>query len=219
MIVLKNVSKSYKGKGEATAGITSINLQIDKGEFLAITGKSGCGKTTLLNVLGLLDGYDTGEYCFNGRNIATLSEKEKACIRQSCFGYVFQSFYLISSLSVLQNVAVPLGYLGVPKKERIQKAEELLSKVGMLEKLKSYPYQLSGGQQQRVAVARALVNEPSVILADEPTGNLDTENSQQIFELFKKIHESGTSIVMVTHDMNYANQAERIINMSDSRII
>lgn len=219
MIVLKNVSKSYKGQGSPTAGILSIDLCIKKGEFVAITGKSGCGKTTLLNVMGLLDEYDSGEYHFEGSNISSLSEKEKTRIRQSYFGYVFQSYYLIPSLSVLQNVAIPLGYLGVPKKERIQKAEDLLVKVGLSDKLRSYPFQLSGGQQQRVAVARALVNSPSVILADEPTGNLDTDNSRQIFDLFKKIHQAGTSIVMVTHDMYYAHQAQRIIQMSDARII
>lgn len=218
MIVLDNVSKSYGGKVAPVAGITCINLHIGRGEFLAITGKSGCGKTTLLNVLGLLDTFDTGSYFFEGKNVSSFSEKEVAHIRQSYFGYVFQSYHLIPSLSVLQNVTVPLGYLGVPKKERVQKAEKLIVEVGLADKLQSYPFQLSGGQQQRVAIARALINNPSVLLADEPTGNLDTSNSEQIFELFRKIHRAGTTIVMVTHDICYAQQAERIISMSDSCI-
>ena len=187
MIQLSEAKKIY-GKGEsAVHALSGISLNIQKGEFVAITGKSGCGKTTLLNIIGLLDNLTEGHYTLNGQDVRHLSDKAKARLRFQTFGYIFQSFNLLSSHTVAENVALPLGYAGVPKQERLARAAEMLRKVGLLDKMKAYPDELSGGQQQRVAIARALINHPPIILADEPTGNLDSRSSAQIMDILAEL--------------------------------
>ena len=218
MIQLSEAKKIY-GKGESTVhALSGISLTIQKGEFVAITGKSGCGKTTLLNIIGLLDNLTEGHYTLNGQDIRHLSDKEKARLRFQTFGYIFQSFNLLSSHTVAENVALPLGYAGVPKQERLARAAEMLRKVGLLDKMKAYPNELSGGQQQRVAIARALINHPPIILADEPTGNLDSRSSAQIMDILAELADEGATLLLVTHDAGVARRAGRRVRMEDGRI-
>ena len=218
MIQLSEAKKIY-GKGESTVhALSGISLNIQKGEFVAITGKSGCGKTTLLNIIGLLDNLTEGHYTLNGQNVRHLSEKAKARLRFQTFGYIFQSFNLLSSHTVAENVALPLGYAGVPKQERLARAAEMLRKVGLLDKMKAYPNELSGGQQQRVAIARALINHPPIILADEPTGNLDSRSSAQIMDILAELADEGATLLLVTHDAGVARRAGRRVGMEDGRI-
>ena len=218
MIQLSEAKKIY-GKGESTVhALSGISLNIQKGEFVAITGKSGCGKTTLLNIIGLLDNLTEGHYTLNGQDIRHLSDKAKARLRFQTFGYIFQSFNLLSSHTVAENVALPLGYAGVPKQERLARAAELLRKVGLLDKMKAYPNELSGGQQQRVAIARALINHPPIILADEPTGNLDSRSSAQIMDILAELADEGATLLLVTHDARVARRAGRRVGMEDGRI-
>ena len=196
MIKLRNIKKIYKGKGTETMALKDINLDIEKTEFVAIMGRSGCGKTTLLNILGCMDNFDEGDYFFDNVNIKQLKSNELALFRNKKIGFVFQAFNLINDMTVLENVEVPLGYAGIPAKQRKEMAYEVLKKVGMADKVKNYPLQLSGGQQQRVAIARALVNNPMVILADEPTGNLDSRNGTEVMELLSELkywHHTGSS--------------------------
>ena len=218
MIQLSEAKKIY-GKGESTVhALSGISLNIQKGEFVAITGKSGCGKTTLLNIIGLLDNLTEGHYTLNGQDIRHLSDKAKARLRFQTFGYIFQSFNLLSSHTVAENVALPLGYAGVPKQERLARAAEMLRKVGLLDKMKAYPNELSGGQQQRVAIARALINHPPIILADEPTGNLDSRSSAQIMDILAELADEGATLLLVTHDAGVARRAGRRVRMEDGRI-
>ena len=218
MIQLSEAKKIY-GKGENTVhALSGISLNIQKGEFVAITGKSGCGKTTLLNIIGLLDDLTEGSYTLNGQDVRHLSEKAKARLRFQTFGYIFQSFNLLSSHTVAENVALPLGYAGVPKQERLARAAEMLRKVGLLDKMKAYPNELSGGQQQRVAIARALINHPPIILADEPTGNLDSRSSAQIMDILAELADEGATLLLVTHDAGVARRAGRRVRMEDGRI-
>ena len=218
MIQLSEAKKIY-GKGESTVhALSGITLTIQKGEFVAITGKSGCGKTTLLNIIGLLDNLTEGYYTLNGQDIRHLSDKAKARLRFQTFGYIFQSFNLLSSHTVAENVALPLGYAGVPKQERLARAAEMLRKVGLLDKMKAYPNELSGGQQQRVAIARALINHPPIILADEPTGNLDSRSSAQIMDILAELADEGATLLLVTHDAGVAWRAGRRVRMEDGRI-
>ena len=218
MIQLSEAKKIY-GKGESTVhALSGITLNIQKGEFVAITGKSGCGKTTLLNIIGLLDNLTEGHYTLNGQDVRHLSEKAKARLRFQTFGYIFQSFNLLSSHTVAENVALPLGYAGVPKQERLARAAEMLRKVGLLDKMKAYPNELSGGQQQRVAIARALINHPPIILADEPTGNLDSRSSAQIMDSLAELADEGATLLLVTHDAGVARRAGRRVGMEDGRI-
>ena len=218
MIQLSEAKKIY-GKGEsAVHALSGISLNIQKGEFVAITGKSGCGKTTLLNIIGLLDNLTEGHYTLNGQDVRHLSDKAKARLRFQTFGYIFQSFNLLSSHTVAENVALPLGYAGVPKQERLARAAELLRKVGMLDKMKAYPNELSGGQQQRVAIARALINHPPIILADEPTGNLDSRSSAQIMDILAELTDEGATLLLVTHDAGVARRAGRRVRMEDGGI-
>ena len=218
MIQLSEAKKIY-GKGESTVhALSGITLTIQKGEFVAITGKSGCGKTTLLNIIGLLDNLTEGHYTLNGQDIRHLSDKAKARLRFQTFGYIFQSFNLLSSHTVAENVALPLGYAGVPKQERLARAAEMLRKVGLLDKMKAYPNELSGGQQQRVAIARALINHPPIILADEPTGNLDSRSSAQIMDILAELADEGATLLLVTHDAGVAKRAGRRVRMEDGRI-
>ena len=218
MIQLSEAKKIY-GTGESTVhALSGITLTIQKGEFVAITGKSGCGKTTLLNIIGLLDNLTEGYYTLNGQDIRHLSDKAKARLRFQTFGYIFQSFNLLSSHTVAENVALPLGYAGVPKQERLARAAEMLRKVGLLDKMKAYPNELSGGQQQRVAIARALINHPPIILADEPTGNLDSRSSAQIMDILAELADEGATLLLVTHDAGVAKRAGRRVGMEDGRI-
>ena len=218
MIQLSEAKKIY-GKGEsAVHALSGISLNIQKGEFVAITGKSGCGKTTLLNIIGLLDNLTEGHYTLNGQDVRHLSDKAKARLRFQTFGYIFQSFNLLSSHTVAENVALPLGYAGVPKQERLARAAEMLRKVGLLDKMKAYPNELSGGQQQRVAIARALINHPPIILADEPTGNLDSRSSAQIMDILAELTDEGATLLLVTHDAGVAKRAGRRVGMEDGGI-
>ena len=218
MIQLSEAKKIY-GTGESTVhALSGISLNIQKGEFVAITGKSGCGKTTLLNIIGLLDNLSEGHYTLNGQDVRHLSDKAKARLRFQTFGYIFQSFNLLSSHTVAENVALPLGYAGVPKQERLARAAEMLRKVGLLDKMKAYPNELSGGQQQRVAIARALINHPPIILADEPTGNLDSRSSAQIMDILAELADEGATLLLVTHDAGVARRAGRRVRMEDGGI-
>ena len=218
MIQLSEAKKIY-GTGESTVhALSGISLTIQKGEFVAITGKSGCGKTTLLNIIGLLDNLTEGNYALSGQDVRHLSDKAKARLRFQTFGYIFQSFNLLSSHTVAENVALPLGYAGVPKQERLARAAEMLRKVGLLDKMKAYPNELSGGQQQRVAIARALINNPPIILADEPTGNLDSRSSAQIMDILAELADEGATLLLVTHDAGVARRAGRRVRMEDGGI-
>ena len=218
MIQLSEAKKIY-GAGESTVhALSGISLNIQKGEFVAITGKSGCGKTTLLNIIGLLDNLTEGNYALSGQDVRHLSDKAKARLRFQTFGYIFQSFNLLSSHTVAENVALPLGYAGVPKQERLARAAEMLRKVGLLDKMKAYPNELSGGQQQRVAIARALINHPPIILADEPTGNLDSRSSAQIMDILAELADEGATLLLVTHDAGVARRAGRRVRMEDGGI-
>ena len=218
MIQLSEAKKIY-GTGESTVhALSGISLNIQKGEFVAITGKSGCGKTTLLNIIGLLDNLTEGHYTLNGQDVRHLSDKAKARLRFQTFGYIFQSFNLLSSHTVAENVALPLGYAGVPKQERLARAAEMLRKVGLLDKMKAYPNELSGGQQQRVAIARALINHPPIILADEPTGTLDSRSSAQIMDILAELADEGATLLLVTHDAGVARRAGRRVRMEDGGI-
>lgn len=218
VIALKKLRKRF-GIGDAEHyAIDGIDLTIQKGEFIAIMGPSGCGKTTLLNILGLLDSSIEGEYELNGKPIESLSGRKQARIRSQDIGFVFQSFNLISRLTVLENVAMPLTYKGIPKLARIKKASKMLHGFHLGEREFYMPHQLSGGQMQRVAIARALVNDPSIILADEPTGNLDSRASHIIMEELSDLHKRGNTIIMVTHNPNLTTYASRVITMLDGRI-
>lgn len=218
VIVLKDLHKRF-GIGDAEHfAIDGIDLTIEHGEFIAIMGPSGCGKTTLLNILGLLDGSIEGEYRLDGINVESLSQRKKAHIRSQQIGFVFQSFNLISRLNVIDNVALPLIYRGMPKLARIKKASKILHDFHLGEREYYMPNQLSGGQMQRVAIARALVNEPSIILADEPTGNLDSHASHIIMEELSDLHKKGNTIIMVTHNPNLTTYASRVITMLDGKI-
>lgn len=218
VIVLKDLHKRF-GLGDAEHfALDGINLTIERGEFIAIMGPSGCGKTTLLNVLGLLDNSVEGEYQLDGKSIESLSRRKKALIRSEQIGFVFQNFNLISRLNVIDNVALPLIYRGMTKLARIKKASKILHSFHLGEREFYMPSQLSGGQMQRVAIARALVNEPSIILADEPTGNLDSHASHIIMEELSDLHQKGNTIIMVTHNPNLTTYASRVITMLDGKI-
>lgn len=216
MLELKNIQRDYK-MGETIHALNNLSLTINDGEFLAIVGPSGCGKSTLLNILGVLDVPDKGEYLIDTKRVDALSSKQRAKFRNEVFGFVFQSFNLLPRTTAYDNVMLPLNYRRADARD--QKVREVLSNVGLLERTQSRPNQLSGGQQQRIAIARALVTKPKVILADEPTGNLDTKTGLEIMELFKKIHRTGTTIVMVTHNNELLKFADRVIHMQDGQII
>lgn len=218
MIRLTGIQKTYFSKNLQTSVLHNINLEIQKGEFVCLHGKSGSGKTTLLNIIGLLDRFTEGNYFFNSLDVATLSENAKAKLRNKHFGYIFQGFHLIPELNIMENVGVPMGYAGVAKKERHRIAGELLIKVHLEHRLKHKPAQLSGGERQRVAIARALSNDPSVVLADEPTGNLDTQSTNEIMEILHKLNQEGKTIILVTHDENLLSGATKILEITDGKI-
>lgn len=219
MIKITNLEKVYRTDEVETIALNKLSLEIKKGEFVAIMGPSGCGKSTLLNILGLLDDPDAGSFIFNDQEIAGYNERQRADLRKRNIGFVFQSFNLIDELTVFENVELPLIYTGVKAAERKQKVEEVLEKVQIMHRRNHYPQQLSGGQQQRVAVARAVVNSPKLILADEPTGNLDSSNGNEVMELLTNLNEQGTTIVMVTHSEHDARYSHRIIRMLDGQTV
>lgn len=215
---LSNIGKTYKMLSEDIPALHNIDLSIDKNEYLAIMGPSGSGKSTLMNILGCLDTPTSGDYLLDGENISLLNDDQLAAIRNQKIGFVFQTFNLLPRSNVLQNVELPLVYMGVKTKERKLLAEEAIEKVGLLDRINHKPNELSGGQRQRVAIARALVNRPSVILADEPTGNLDSKTGQEIMDVFRQLHSAGNTIILVTHEPDIANHARRIIRLLDGEI-
>ena len=219
LIHLDAVKKVFFTDEVETHALAGVHLEIRKGEYLAIGGPSGCGKSTLLSILGLLDSPTDGEYTLNGHAVAKLNLAERSRIRNREIGFVFQAFNLIGDLTVYENVELPLTYRGTPSTERKKAVMESLERVGMAHRTKHYPSQLSGGQQQRVAVARALVGKPAILLADEPTGNLDSRNGEQVMELLRDLHRNGATICMVTHDPRYARHADRTIHLFDGRIV
>ena len=218
VIELNSIRKAYQTGSQSLTVLKGIDCTIEEGELVAIMGSSGSGKSTLLNVLGLLDDFDEGSYLLNGQNMDGLSEKAAARYRSDFLGFVFQSFNLISYKTALENVALPLYYQGVPRKERQAKALAYLQKVGLADWAEHLPNQMSGGQKQRVAIARALIASPKVILADEPTGALDSVTSDEVMSLLKEINKEGITIVVVTHENEIANQCDRIIRLKDGRI-
>ncbi|MGQ9915848.1 MAG: ABC transporter ATP-binding protein [Bryobacteraceae bacterium] len=219
LIRLRKISKVFLTEEVETHALEGVDLEIQTGEFICIAGPSGCGKSTLLAVLGLLEPPTGGEYYLKGRPVHGLGAAERARIRNLEIGFIFQAFNLIGDLTVLENVELPLIYRGVPAAERRRMALEALERVGMAQRLKHYPSQLSGGQQQRTAVARALAGKPAILLADEPTGNLDSTNSESVMDLLSELHASGSTICMVTHDPRFARRAQRTIHLFDGRIV
>lgn len=215
VIRIENLTRFYTIGEETVRALNGINLSIQKNEYVALMGPSGSGKSTLMNIIGCLDTPTSGEYFLNGPNVAQLSDSELAAIRNKEIGFVFQTFNLLPRLTALQNVALPLVYAGIPEAERLKKAKEVLEQVGLGNRITHRPNELSGGQRQRVAVARALVNHPSIILADEPTGNLDTKTSEEIMQLLDIIHQAGNTIVLVTHEEDIALRAKRVVRMRD----
>lgn len=219
MIETKNLTKVFRTDEIETMALSGVSLTVDKGEFLAIMGPSGCGKSTLLNILGLLDNPTDGSYKLNGKEVAQLKEKDRGQLRKGNIGFVFQSFNLIDEIDVAHNVELPLIYLGLSRSERKKCVAEMLEKVHISHRSHHLPQQLSGGQQQRVAIARALVTSPGLILADEPTGNLDSKNGKEIMELLSRLNREGTTIVMVTHSDRDAAYAGRVIELFDGAIV
>lgn len=219
MITIKNLSKVFQTSEIETLALNRINLRIKKGEFVAIMGPSGCGKSTLLNILGLLDNPSEGHYLFNETEVAGLKEGQRTDLRKGNVGFVFQSFNLIDELNVFENVEMPLVYQGFSSKKRKEMVSQVLDRMNMSHRSKHYPQQLSGGQQQRVAIARALVSKPGLILADEPTGNLDSKNGQEVMQLLTELNREGTTIIMVTHSIKDAGYAHRIINLFDGKVV
>lgn len=218
MITLTSLSKIYRTNEIETVALENVNLTVARGEFLSIMGPSGCGKSTLLNIMGLLDTPSTGTIEINGTHTEGMKDKELAAFRNKTLGFVFQSFHLINSLNVLDNVELPLLYRRVNSSERKRLAKEVLEKVGLSHRMNHFPTQLSGGQCQRVAVARAIIGNPEIILADEPTGNLDSGSTKEIMGILKDLHKEGRTVIIITHDNDIAAQAERIIRIKDGQI-
>jgi putative ABC transport system ATP-binding protein len=219
VILLDKLTKIFVTDEFETHALSEVTLQIERGEYVSISGPSGCGKSTLLSILGLLDAPSAGTYKLDGREVGALSAAERARVRNREIGFIFQSFNLIGDLSVFENVELPLTYRGMAPKERRQRVQEALERVGMGHREKHVPSQLSGGQQQRVAVARAVAGEPVILLADEPTGNLDSKSGEAVMDLLRQLHEGGATICMVTHDPRYARHAGRNIHLFDGRVV
>ncbi|CAM1367135.1 conserved hypothetical protein [Tenacibaculum litopenaei] len=219
MITIENLVKTYRTEEVETTALNSLSLTVKEGEFVSIMGASGCGKSTLLNIIGLLDGPDQGSYSFDGLEVAGYTEKERAGVRKANIGFVFQNFNLIDELTVFENVELPLIYNKVKASERKERVQAILERIGIAHRAKHFPLQLSGGQQQRVAVARALVTNPKLILADEPTGNLDSKSGNDVMELLTELHSSGATIIMVTHSSYDAKFSSRIVTLKDGEIV
>jgi putative ABC transport system ATP-binding protein len=219
LIQLQGIKKVFYTDEVETHALADVHLDVLKGEYVAISGPSGCGKTTLLSILGLLDTPSDGQYVLDGRPVANLSAADRARVRNRQIGFIFQAFNLIGDLTVYENVELPLTYRGMSTADRKQRVQQALEKVGMSHRMKHYPAQLSGGQQQRVAVARAVAGDPAILLADEPTGNLDSSNGESVMELLQELHKGGATICMVTHDPRYARHADRTIELFDGRVL
>ena len=219
VIDVRGVSKVFQTEEVRTHALADVNLSIGRGEYVAISGPSGCGKSTLMSILGLLDTPTAGEYQLNGQAVATLTPKERARARNRQIGFIFQSFNLLGDMTVAENVALPLRYRGMSAAEQKRHVERALERVGMTQRAGHYPAQLSGGQQQRVAVARAVAGEPAILLADEPTGNLDSRNGEAVMNLLGELHQAGATICMVTHDARFTEHATRVVHVMDGRIV
>lgn len=219
LLVLDSVTKHFFTDEVETHALDGIHLRVERGEFLSIAGPSGCGKSTLLSIIGLLDTPSAGRYLIKGQPVEGLKPSERARIRNREIGFIFQAFNLIGDLTVYENVELPLTYRNMPSSERRERVHQALERVGMSHRVKHYPSQLSGGQQQRVAVARALVGDPTILLADEPTGNLDSKNGEAVIDLMREIHAQGATICMVTHDPRYSQVADRTVHLFDGRIV
>jgi putative ABC transport system ATP-binding protein len=219
MIRIVNLSKIFRSELVETTALNNVSFEVKKGEFVAIMGPSGCGKSTLLNILGLLDNADSGEYYFDGTATSGFNEQQSARLRKGNIGFIFQSFNLIEELNVFENVELPLIAMRVPPSKRKLRVEEILDRMRISHRKNHFPRQLSGGQQQRVAVARALITSPKLILADEPTGNLDSGNGEQVMQMLEQMNSEGTTIVMVTHSINHAERAHRVINLFDGEMV
>ena len=219
MIKLENIQKVFRTEEVETVALGGVSLEVKKGEFVAIMGPSGCGKSTLLNILGLLDNPTSGTYYLDGNEVGKLKESQRTSVRKGQIGFVFQSFNLIDELNVYENIELPLRYLNISAAERKQKVTEIMKRMAISHRAQHFPQQLSGGQQQRVAIARAVVAGPKLILADEPTGNLDSKNGKEVMDLLKELNQEGTTIVMVTHSQKDAGQAQRTIDLFDGQIV
>ena len=219
MIQIENLSKVFRTSEVETIALNHVNIEVKEGEFVAIMGPSGCGKSTLLNILGLLDNPSEGSYKLIGKEVANLKEKERTRLRKGVIGFVFQSFNLIDELNVFENIELPLLYMGIPATERKRRVEDAMNRMAIAHRVKHFPQQLSGGQQQRVAIARAVVANPKLILADEPTGNLDSKNGKEVMELLTELNKEGTTIVMVTHSQHDSGYAGRTINLFDGQVV
>ena len=219
MIKTEKLQKIFKTEEVETVALNGVNMQVSEGEFVAIMGPSGCGKSTLLNILGLLDNPTNGVYTLNGEDVSKYTEAQRTNLRKGVIGFVFQSFNLIDELNVYENIELPLLYMGVPKEERKQRVEEAMKRMDISHRVKHFPQQLSGGQQQRVAIARAVVANPKIILADEPTGNLDSKNGKEVMDLLTQLNKEGTTVVMVTHSQHDAGYATRTINLFDGQVV
>lgn len=219
MIKTVNLQKVFRTEEVQTLALNNVNIEVNEGEFVAIMGPSGCGKSTLLNILGLLDNPTAGEYYLNGTEVSKYTEAQRTSLRKGVIGFVFQSFNLIDELNVYENIELPLLYMGVPASERKQRIEQAMERMAISHRAKHFPQQLSGGQQQRVAIARAVVANPKLILADEPTGNLDSKNGKEVMDLLKELNKEGTTIVMVTHSQHDASFADRVINLFDGQVV
>ena len=219
MIKIENIKKVFRTEDVETWALREVSLEVKAGEFVAIMGPSGCGKSTLLNILGLLSSPSEGTYMLDGKDVSTLSESDRIKLRKGALGFVFQSFNLIDELNVTENIELPVLYMNVPSKDRKEAVKKVIDRVAMGHRAKHFPAQLSGGQQQRVAIARAVISNPKLILADEPTGNLDSNNGREVMELLKELHHEGTTIVMVTHSQRDASYADRTINFFDGQIV
>ena len=219
MIKTDCISKVFRTEEVETHALVNVSLEVKKGEFVAVMGPSGCGKSTLLNILGLLDRPTNGQYILDGKDISALTEKERNVFRRGMLGFVFQSFNLIDELTVEENIELPLLYMKVPASERKRRITDAMARMGITHRAKHFPSQLSGGQQQRVAIARAVVMQPKIILADEPTGNLDSKNGLEVMGLLRELHREGTTIVMVTHSARDAAYSDRIVNLFDGCVV
>ena len=219
MIKVENLSKSFRTEEVETIALNGVSFEVKDGEFVAIMGPSGCGKSTLLNILGLLDNPTGGKYWLDGNEVSALKEKDRTDVRKGQIGFVFQSFNLIDELNVEENIELPLTYLNVPAKERKQRVQDIMKRMAISHRAKHFPHQLSGGQQQRVAIARAVVFDPKIILADEPTGNLDSKNGIEVMKLLTELNREGTTIIMVTHSDRDASMAQRVIKLFDGKVV
>lgn len=219
MIKTVNLQKVFRTDEVETWALNNVNIEFQEGEFVAIMGPSGCGKSTLLNILGLLDNPTGGEYRLNGEDVSTYTEAQRTALRKGVIGFVFQSFNLIDELNVYENIELPLLYMGVSASERKRRVEDAMNRMAIAHRVKHFPQQLSGGQQQRVAIARAVVTNPKLILADEPTGNLDSKNGKEVMDLLTELNKEGTTIVMVTHSQHDAGYADRVINLFDGQVV